>query len=179
MSPKHIVAAWALMASASSFAFTVNGGFVSSPDPAAETLAGLHVLDGALFIDTYDFTVTGSGIALVAFLDGAFDLSGGFGAVPFKFDALVLADASNNALAGIGAIDIDPTDGWSVFAALPGAGNYRVLLQGTAPTTAADPTETQFYIGVLSTQVNAVPEPSTYGLAALALLALAGTRRRQ
>ena len=106
-------------------------------------------------------------------------LSGGFGVAPFTFQALVLADASNNALAGAGAIDIDPSDGWSVFAALTGPGNFRVLLQGIAPTSAVDPTENQFYIGVLSTQVSAVPEPGMYGLWAVGLLALAGMRRRR
>jgi hypothetical protein len=94
------LAAMALFASTASFAATYNGGFVSTPDPAAEILAGLHAWDGSAFIDTYDFAVTGAGAAAATFLVGAFDLNGGLGASPFTFTALVLTDASNNAVGG-------------------------------------------------------------------------------
>lgn len=178
MSPKCLFAAAVLIGCAPSFAATSNGGTVGTPDTSGEILTGLHAADGSAFIDTFDFTITSARAAAASFLTAAFDLNGGVAASPFVFTALVLADASNNAVPGAGSIDADGSDGWSVFADLPGAGTYRVLLQGTAPT-AVDPAETQFYVGALSTQVNAVPEPGTYGLMAMGLLALAGLRRRQ
>lgn len=179
MSAQRILAAVALLAGTSSFAATINGGVVATPNPVNEYLTGLHALDGNVFIDTYDFAVTGAGLAAAAVSEGAFTLSGGFGSAPFTFSALVLADASNNALSGANAIDVDGSDGWLVFAALPTAGTYRVLLQGVSPLSANDPAETQFYLGLLTTQVNAVPEPGTYGLLGLSLLAAVATRRRR
>lgn len=176
---RALAAAALLVTSTTPFADTLNGGTVSTPDPVAENLFGLHLLDGAGFVDSFDFNVTGSGIAAATMQDAAFDLSGNPGSAPFTFVALVLADASNAPLDVSTGVDVDGTNGWTVTAALPGAGTYRVLLQGTAPLSATDPSETQVYAGVLRTQVTPVPEPATYGLMALGLLALAGLRRRR
>ncbi len=177
MSTKYALAALALLASTAAFSATLNGGTVSTANPSSELLFGSHTADGGGFIDVYSFTVTGSGIAAAAFLNGAFDLNGDAAGTSFLFSAMVLADASNNALAGANVIDVDGSDGWLVFATLPGPGDYRVLLSGTSPI-AADPTQAVAYIGLLNTQINAVPEPETYGLLAMGLLALAGVRRR-
>ena len=173
MNLKHALGAAALLASASSFGLTLQGGNAGNLDNRTEGLAGLHLADSAGFIDFFEFSVSAPGVAAAVFFDSGFD-SFGNPALAFTFNTLLLVDAANVPLPGAAAVDIDGSDGWSVAAALPSAGLYRVVLGGAAPPPGADG---EYFLGAVSANVP-IPEPATYGLMALGLALLGAFKAR-
>jgi hypothetical protein len=174
MKLKHLVGSVALAVTASAGAVTLQGGATGVIDNNSAFLGGVHGTSEALvgFMDIFEFSVTGPGQALASFTEADASAQG----AGFHFNTLLLADAANTPLPG--AIDIDGSDGWSVSATLPGAGNYHVILGGGIDTVADPGISNAFYLGAVGTVVNAVPEPGSYAMMLLGLLAI-GTKCRR
>ncbi|MEJ5999099.1 FxDxF family PEP-CTERM protein [Paucibacter soli] len=175
MKLKHLAGSVALAVTASAGAVTLQGGSTGVIDNSSAFLGGVHGTNEALvgFMDIFEFSVTGPGQALATFTEADASSQGAV----FHFNTLLLADAANNPLPG--AIDVNGADGWSVSAALTGAGNYHVILGGGIDPAADPGISNAFYLGAVGTVVNAVPEPGSYALMLLGLLAISAKLRQR
>lgn len=179
MDLKYVIGSMALAATASASALTLQGGSTGVIDNSSDFLGGIHGTPDALtgFMDVFEFSVTAPGVAVAQFTEA----DGSGQGIVFHFGTLLLADTSNTPLSGAFAVDTDGTDGWVVTAALPGAGTYRVILGGGLdPAPGGGPEILNgFYLGAVAAQVNAVPEPASYGLMLLGLGAIGAWQRRR
>ena len=163
MNIKYALGGLALVASAASFGQIVTQGHSAGGlDNRSVVLAGLHSTDELGFIDIFEFSVTGPGVALAQFSDVGLGTDG----VSFQFNTVLLADGASVPLPGSFSVDTDGGDGWLVFADLPGAGTYRVITGGAVIQGPG----AGYYLGAVGTLVpSAVPEPTSYGLLLLGL----------
>jgi hypothetical protein len=171
MKLKFLAAAALLSCGLGVSAQTTTTTVLGSVDNGA-TPIGAFKLPGT-FLDIYEFTVSNLGLAAGAVVSTPIDLPFFPGVeYGYQFAAIGLYTSSFTEL----AIDIDGSDGFSVQAALPSAGTYKLLVAGG--TTGAFGGA---YGGVLQTVVAAVPEPETYAmlLAGLGAIGLISRRRRQ
>lgn len=123
------------------------------------------------FLDVFEFSVVGSGVAFTAALNLPYD-DPDFPGLESNFDIFTIAilDSVNALL----AVDADGSDGFAVLGALPAAGLYRFAVLGVANGSVNGA-----YLGFIQTAV--VPEPESYllMLTAFGSLTLALWRRRQ
>ena len=173
MNIKHVLGGLALVASAASFGQIVTQGQSAGVlDNRSVFLAGLHTTDEFGFIDIFEFSVTAPGAALARFSDAGFGDDG----VGFQFSTVLLTDAANVALPGSFSVDTDGSDGWLVFADLPGAGTYRVITGGAVTRGPG----AGYYLGAVGAVVPAaVPEPTSYAMLLLGLGAIGWVCRRK
>lgn len=142
-------------------------GYIGVLDNSVALLLNAHPGDLDGFFDVYAFTVSNFG--------GVFGLTFSLQAFDPTFDpinaatigVIALLDGDSNLL----AIDNTADDGFLLSALLPAAGNYAFVVGGVGGVGAGA------YAGLLATSV--VPEPGSYGLAALGLGLAAATARRR
>lgn len=142
-------------------------GYIGVLDNSVAVLLNAHPGDVDGFLDIYAFTVSNiAGVFGASFSLQAFDPT--FDPVNAAIIGVIaLLDSDSNLL----AIDNDGNDGFLLSAFLPAAGNYAFVVGGVGGTGAG------LYAGILATSV--VPEPGTYGLAALGVGLAAATARRR
>lgn len=123
------------------------------------------------FLDIFDFSISGAGAGFGGAANIVFD-DPNFDGIESNFN---IAAISMMAGATTLASDSDGSDGFSLFAAFPGAGTYQFAVLGQA-----DGTVNGAYTGFVQTQIApAVPEPATYALMLFGLGGIAASARRR